>query len=145
MLAAVNTPPAHLSIDYYDLCRRLGTCLPGSTDFEINETALTILQRVTELDTFLDCLKSLGFPFEWDDLGRDEELQKFFQTHSTRETKKELEEAIGDAVRIRHKIAHSGQSLDEITSEIFSQQLKLLELTAHGIVKHLSANRAATA
>ena len=88
LLVAVNNPPSYISIDYYDLCRRLGTCVPESKVFKINDTALSIVKGVTELEEFLECLESLGFSFHWDDFGRDKELQKFFQTKKTRETQK---------------------------------------------------------
>ncbi|MGD0660321.1 MAG: HEPN domain-containing protein [Syntrophorhabdales bacterium] len=137
LLATVNSPPAHLSVDYYDLCRRLGTCLPDSKSVEINETALSFIRGVTEIETFVDCINALGYRLQLDDLSRDKELQKLLGTKKARETSKELRNSLREVVQNRHKIAHSGQSYAELTEAVFSSRLDLLELTAVSIVTHL--------
>lgn len=138
LLASVNNPPAHLNIDFYDLCRRLGTCLPGSTNIEINETAFSYVRGITEIEIFFDCIKAIGYSIEFDDFGRDSRLQKLLQTSGTRDTSKELKETLRAVLRNRHRIAHSGQSYAEITEDVFSFQLNLLELTAICITEHLN-------
>ncbi len=137
LLAAVHNPPAHLSIDYYDLCRRLGTCLPDSTKYEVNDAALSNVRGLVELDSFFECLNALGYSVHWDDLARNKELQKLLKTRNTRNTSKELKQAIHETVRNRHKIAHSGQSFADISEDIFVDKLMLLQMTANAIASHL--------
>jgi hypothetical protein len=138
LLAMVNSPPAHLSLDYYDLCRRIGTCLPSSTNIEMNDIAFGFIRGLTEIETFIDCIKEIGYQLELDDFGRNRELQNLLHTRKTRETSNELRRVIHEAVSNRHKIAHSGQSHAEISEEVFTYQLSLLELTAISIVIHLN-------
>ena len=138
LLATVHSPPAHISVNYFDICRRLGTCIPDSTAIEINDTALGFIRSVTDIDTFLDCIKGIGYKISLDDMGRDRNLQGFLKTSGTRETSKELKRALNDVVLNRHKIAHSGQSYAEITEDILFEHMKVLELTATAIIHHLT-------
>ena len=120
-----------------DLCRRLGTCLPDSANFEVNEQAIAMVPGLTGLETFFECLVSLGYQINWDDLGRIEAVQSCCGVKGARKASCELNTAISSVVRERNKIAHSGQSYAELTEERFEVSLILLETTAKAIVQHL--------
>jgi hypothetical protein len=140
LLVGLNNPPTHPPIDHFDLCRKLGTCLPESTQFELNETALSLVRDLTQLETFMECLGVFGFKLQWDDLGRERDVQQSLQTKHARETSKRLQEYLRDAVRMRNRIAHTGQAAADVGDDVLSEELAIFRATATAIAARLNAS-----
>jgi hypothetical protein len=139
ILANIHKPPAHLSLDYYEICRKIGTCFPDAVTFEINETAFSIINAITDLQNFFECIEVIGFTISWDDIGRDERLQQFFTLTGTRETQKEIHIYLDNAIRHRNRIAHTGQSVADITDDEIHECISFFELLSECIVVHLNS------
>lgn len=139
LLARRANPPQQLSgLDYFELCRRIGTCLPGSTTFEFNSQALCLLDDALSVDQYLETLRKFGYSASWDTLGAKEELRACFGTTGTRETRKALERFLADMVRQRNRIAHTGTSASEVSSEVLLEHLRVLGATARALAASLS-------
>ncbi len=127
LLRGATNPPAYPSLDYFELCRRLGTCLRGSDTCELNESAFAAVGGLLGMEPFFKSLDVLGWKMKWDDLCRHKDVQALLSTKGPREAGKRMKVEIQGAVRDRHGIAHSGQSFAELTDVVFAHKLKLFE------------------
>jgi len=141
LLSMVHRPPAHLGLNYYDICQRLGTCQQESIDFKVNEVAFSNVKGITELNNFLEHVSDLGVKIQWDDLGRTERLQGLFHTKRTCDASKELASAFVKITEKRNRIAHSGNTVSDVDDGIFLQDAKIIQLTAEVITEHFSSKR----
>jgi len=129
LLSLYENAPDHLSVNFSEVCRRLGTCMPESTDFELNTNALCFLKNIINLESFLEFLSKCCCQIDWDVLGRDAAIQKQLGTRGTRETAHQLKSYFKEMARMRNRIAHTGTPSD-VTPAILDSHLSILRATA---------------
>jgi len=114
----------------YEACKRLGTCIPESTNLQINESAIAIITKIADLEKFFECLSDIGFKTDWDVLGRDTNMRRCLKTVGQRDTEKELKEAIKTIRQNRNSIAHTGLTSSNISEALFAYHLEILQNVA---------------
>jgi hypothetical protein len=139
LLTMVHRPPAHLGLNFYDLCHCLGTCQQDSITFRVNEVAFANVKGITELESFFEHLTKLGFPVQWDDLGRREAVQSLLHTTRTCDTSKELTRFFTSATTIRNKVAHSGYTVADVDDEVLRRTSDVIRCVATAISEHLAS------
>lgn len=137
LLMRVENPSDHVPIDIFELCKNLGGCHPNSTDFKLNADAISLLNGVKEIDKYLDYLRLCGIKIDWDKLCQDKEIQKRFGTKATRETTKKSAEFLTNLVRIRNRIAHTGDSPADITFQQLSDTIAVIRAIKNAISANL--------
>ncbi len=139
LLTMVHRPPAHLGLNFFDLCHCLGTCQQDSSAFRVNEIAFASVKGITELESFFEHITGLGFPVQWDDLGRLSDVQALFHTTRTCDTSKELARFFVSATATRNKIAHSGHTVADVDDGVLSRTSDIIRRVATGITVHLAS------
>jgi hypothetical protein len=138
LLARRSNPPQQLiGLNFFDLCRRIGTCIPGGTKFEINAEALCLLDDSMALESFIETLNLFGYQLSFDTLGADPAIGTALRTAGTRETSKALVNFVKDMVRQRNRIAHTGTTSSEVTYEILTDHIRVLRTLAIAIAANL--------
>ena len=134
LLTMKEKPPQQLGrLDFFEVCRRIGTCLPGSTTFEFNSEALCLQGDLLELESFFDTLNKFGYTIGFDKLGADAGLRTCFGASNTRKTRKALEAYVEDMTRQRNRIAHTGTSASQVTPAVLAEHLVVLRSLAQAV------------
>ncbi|WP_027716711.1 HEPN domain-containing protein [Desulfuromonas sp. TF] len=133
LLTQKAKPPQQLqSLDFFQLCRNIGTCFPGSTSFELNPEAISVQSNLLDLESFIETLGKFGYRITWDILGGDQRVKDFMGIQGTREAGKLLRQFLADMVRNRNRVAHTGSASD-ITPDVLTEYLNRLRLLAQAI------------
>ncbi len=103
-------------INYDEISRKLGTCTPGNSNFELNISCFSLFignctsLRVAEL------LEEIGVPGDvWQELAKSRVLRAHFKSTQTNETQKLAIGALDEYVRIRNGIMHTGEAAKTVT------------------------------
>jgi hypothetical protein len=125
----------NLGIDFYSLARNASTSVPGSAKVVLNAAAFTIFMRGPSADGLKEGLSRIGMNLNWDDLGRNGEVQKAFKTRGTRETSKQVEEFLKSSARQRNNIVHRGVTMEAITESDLTNAIAVLRALATALVE----------
>lgn len=129
LLTQKANPPQQLrSVDFFQICRNIGTCIPGAKAFTLNPEALSIQSNLLDLEGFMETLKKFGYNINWDRLGADAELKKCMGLKRTRDAANLLKQYLAEMVRQRNRVAHTGSSSDITPAVLEDYLLRLLSL-----------------
>lgn len=133
LLTLKSNPPQQLrSLDFFQVCRNIGTCFPGTTSFTLNPEAISIQSSLLDLESFMDVLNKFQYKISWDILGADVEVKKCMGVKGTRDSAKSLKQSLTKMVRQRNRVAHTGSSSD-ITPGVLEEYLASLVALARAI------------
>jgi hypothetical protein len=124
----------NLAIDFYSLAKNASTSIPGSAKVILNAAAFTIFMRGPSADGLREGLARIGMNLNWDDLGRNSEVQKAFKTRGTRETSKQVEEFLKSSARRRNNIVHRGATIEAITESDLTNAVAALGALAAALI-----------
>jgi hypothetical protein len=137
LLSRLHDQPDYLHVDLFEVARRLGTCREDARDFELNEDAIIELAKLTNLEQLLDLIDQLGLKLSLDGVVTSGDLQALLGASGTRQTSKELQKTLREAVKTRNRIAHSGSVPADVTPESLITLIRFLRELADSIVKAL--------
>lgn len=133
LLAKRHKPPQQLKrIDLYDVCSKLGTCVPKSPSFCLNAEAIAVLKPQLDIDNYFSVLNKFKCGISWSKLGGAENIKKYFNVSRSCDAKKNLIAFYADMVRHRNRIAHTGASAD-IEEQRLVDHIELLSIFAEEI------------
>lgn len=121
ILAAIDAPRDHLTLDIESLISNLATCKRGSASFRLNAQAFSATITGASplvIDKALQCVDVSSC---WDGVGGNASLAKLLQTRGARATGESARERLKELWRWRNHLAHGG---DE---EIALTELQLRE------------------
>jgi len=132
LLRKIDSPPDYIAYNEMDLCRRLGTCVPGSKQIELNGDAFAEIDGLLKLENFLERAALLGKRINWDELGKNSLVKKAMgmEKDGTRAVANALVHELEDIARFRNRIAHTGGNAADVTSQIISDHTTLLSALA---------------
>jgi hypothetical protein len=134
-LQTIFEPPDHLNFDYEMLGAKLGGCVKGSKAFELNADAFTIYVSSIAPPHLEEVLKRIGLELNWDHIGQDNDLQKFFDEKGAHSTGKAVQHFLAEVIRKRNKIAHSGSGGVAISDSEFTQTIKFFRFFSEALSK----------
>jgi len=114
----------------YEACKKLGTCVPGSENIDINEDVIALLTRISDLEKFFECLSDIGFKTSWVMFGQDSNLKRHLNTSGSRETEKVLKGILKIIRQNRNSIAHTGLTSSNISESLFYDHIEILRCVA---------------
>lgn len=133
LLARKAKPPQQLrALDFFQVCRNIGTCIPGAANFTLNTEAISIQDSLLDLESFMDTLQKFGYKITWDTLGENSEIKKCLGVTRTRDSANQLRKILAEMVKQRNRVAHTGSSSD-ITPAVLDEYLSRLLLLARTI------------
>ena len=86
-------------------------------------------------DGLSEGLRRIGIDLKWDDLGRSVDVQKALRTSGTRETAKQVQNFLKDAIRRRHNIVHKSDSAEQLTEAQVSDAIATFRALAKSLVE----------
>ena len=121
ILAAIDSPRDHLTLDIEALVSNLATCKRGSASFRLNAQAFAAAITGASPVVIDKALQSVDVSGCWDGVGGNASLAKLLQTKGARATGERARERLKELWRWRNHLAHGG---DE---EIALTELQLRE------------------
>jgi hypothetical protein len=136
LLTMKHRPPQQLvGLNFFEVCRKIGTCQPGATAFEFNAEALCLHGDLLGLESFYETLGKFGYSYGLTKLASDPGLRTCFDTSTAPATRKALDQFLGDMTRQRNRIAHTGTTNSQVTIATLTEHLKVLGVLAKAIAK----------
>ncbi len=128
LLRRIDSPPDYLNLNENELCRRLGTCVPGVKKVELNAEALAEIEGILKLENFLERASALGKPVSWGYLIKQQGVKDalYLKKENAKAVEKALQDELVSIARYRNRIAHLGGSAADVTSQIVSDHKMLL-------------------
>jgi len=117
-IATVAEPPAEIAYDYDLLCKNIGTCRKDGGALVLNADAFSVGLSTISRQRIDGTLSKIGLAIDWDYFGREEAFVTHFSTRGVRKTADEVDSYLGEFVKIRNMIAHSGQGVRTSESQI---------------------------
>jgi hypothetical protein len=135
LLRRMDDPPDYFQFNEDDLCRGIGSCVPGSKAIELNPHALSEVESLIKMKNFIDRVSVLGMKIGWDELAKQPEVKSAMKMskESTREVAKSIESRLKLIARYRNRIAHTGGHAADITLEILRDDSDVLAALAEAI------------
>lgn len=136
LLRRIDTPPDYLTLNVDDLCRGLGSCVPGSDHVLLNPDAFADLESLVLLDTFAERVAIFGHNLTFDALGKDASIRdalKLTSRAGAREVGKALQTELSVMRRNRNRIAHTGGNAADVTTELLASHRALVQAVAGAI------------
>ena len=135
LLKRMDSPPDYLKFDESDLCRQLGTCVPGSAAVKLNGIALAEMDGLLKLTSFMERFEMMGKPITWDDLGRQQAVKVALrmEAQKPRAVGGQLEIELATIARYRNRIAHTGGHAADVTLQLADEHRAVLSAVATAI------------
>lgn len=137
LMSRVLDPPHHLAkLDYYQICRRLGGCYPGSKSFELVTESLCLDSNIVELGIFFETAQAFDLELDWNVLGGFAPISTALNlTGSAERIGKSLREYIFEMRRIRNRLSHAGTVASDLTFVELKEQTAVLRGVAAALCK----------
>lgn len=136
LLRRIDSPPDYLTLNVEDLCRGLGSCVPGSDRVLLNPDAFADVEGLILLDTFSERVAIFGIDVKLDVLGRDAAIRDALNLPprtGAREVGKALRTELTEMRRNRNRIAHTGGNAADVTTELLAFHRALVQVVAGAI------------
>ncbi|KAE9647883.1 hypothetical protein EJA70_04170 [Pseudomonas sp. PB103] len=129
LLRRVDSPPDYMSINFEDLCRSIGSCVPDSSRLHLSVEALAHIESPIKLENFLARMSDLGVVMNWDKLGSCPKVKVALglqEKVGTRDVANTVQEELLRIARFRNRIAHTGGHAADVSPQIISADAKIL-------------------
>lgn len=135
LLRRIDSPPDYLTLNVEDLCRGLGSCVPGSSAVNLNPEAFADVESLIKLDSFIERMVILGKDISFDVLGKEPSLMGALKLSkgNARHVSKALSSELETMKRYRNRIAHTGGNAADVTTELVTDHRTLLQALASAI------------
>lgn len=127
LLATIHQPLDYYNINYYELCRIIGTSYPGSEKVRLNPSVFSFNAGSMTVGNLEQLFGRVRININWDQFGRDRSLGQLMESTSTRETSKKVKEFLEAMVRLRNRIAHTGATISEVDLPILERQCSFIK------------------
>lgn len=109
-LASLHNPPIESTYNYEKMCQNLGNCYSGTTSLTLNEDVFHSKLPGMNKESLDKAFERINVTLEWDDIGKNANLQAVLQLEGARDTAKGAGEWLDDFAVQRNRIAHTGVS-----------------------------------
>lgn len=135
LLRRIDSPPDYLALNIEELCRGLGSCVPGSNIITLNPEAFADIESLIKLETFIERMAILGKQVGFDALGAEPLVMSALKVSKggARAASKLLTGELDTMKRYRNRIAHTGGNAADVTNEILTDHRTLLQALATAI------------
>lgn len=135
LLKRMDSPPDYLALNVDDLCRGLGSCVPGSTAVLLSAEAFSEVDGLIRLDKFFERLEVLGKLIDFEKLAKHQLIMDAVKLPKgkPRQVSKAIQDELKKISRIRNRIAHVGGSAADVTSQVLRDHRNLLKELAAAI------------
>jgi hypothetical protein len=121
VLANIDAPREHITIDIESMISNLASCKRGNSAFRLNVQAFSTTVTGVSPGVVEEALKAAGVPEWWDGVGGSAKLAGLLGTRGPRDTGNRARERLKELCRWRNHLAHGG---DE---EVALSEAQLLE------------------
>lgn len=136
LLRRIDSPPDYLTLNVDDLCRGLGSCVPGSDRVLLNSDAFADVDSLVLLETFAERVAIFGLDVGFDVLGKHAAIRDALNLPSrvgAREVGKALQKELSTMRRNRNRIAHTGGNAADVTTEVLALHRALVQAVSEAI------------
>lgn len=135
LLNRIDSPPDYLKLDEVELCRQIGSWVPGSKVCTLNGDALAEVGALLKLENFIERVVLLGRQIDKDFLGGQQVLKDALKMPKgkPREVGNELLKVLEEVAKCRNRIAHTGGHAADVTLELAQEHRIVLSATATAI------------
>lgn len=130
---------AHLKFDYYALSANIGTCVPGSKEFQLNTDAFSAEITTPNSEGLGRALERIGVAGYWDVIARHRNVQLSLGTAGVRETHKTARDFLDAFVSRRNVIVHAGRGTTAVLESDVAQALEFLDAFCEALSEAVSA------
>jgi len=123
VLAAIDAPRDHLSMDIESLIANLASCKRGSGSFRLNPQAFSAIVTGASPMVIEKALRSVDVSDWWDGVGGNAPLAKLLQTKGARATGDRAHERLKEIWRWRNHLAHGGDEEIALTESQLSEAI----------------------
>ena len=138
-LSKVYEAPTHERIDVDQVFRTLSGCVNGSKTFELNDYVFAFYLPNIDSNSLAKCFLRIGLKLDWDEVGKNTDLQQLFGETSTRKTGKASSKFLDKCANERNAVAHRGDGSATIQLEDLSKQLTFFRYLSSSISKLVDA------
>lgn len=143
VLAAVDAPRDHLTLDIEALISNLASCKRGSASFRLNSQAFSATVTGASPPVLEKALQYVEVPGCWDGVGASAALANLLQTKGARATGEAARERLKELWRWRNHLAHGGDEEIALTERQLREAVDFIQFfgaALDGVVqKRLSA------
>jgi len=134
-LATILQPPDHFPVNYESLCVNIGSCRDGATTFALNADAFALHYSNITSSQLEKILKRIGIQLDWDDLGRIDSVQLFFDLEGkTRLAADETKDFLNKFSRTRNQISHNGAGGIVVAKQNMDQTVAFVSVFSRALV-----------
>lgn len=129
MLRRMDSPPDYLAIDFWEMCRQLGSCHPHTDAIILNSLALADVESLIKLEKFIERAEAFGVDLSFDLLGKSDSMCAALDLKKSkpRENAKQIRAAAAEIARLRNRIAHMGVNASDVTEAVFLRDVGVLK------------------
>jgi hypothetical protein len=109
LLAGIDSPSDHLSVDFTELIRNLASCTNDDGAFLLNADAFSATVSVPTPRVLDKTFSQIGVN-DWKACGGDDELKAALGTTKPKDTAKKAESRLTELCRWRNQLAHGGDA-----------------------------------
>ena len=117
----------HVKLDYYRMSADIGSCVPGSSKFQLNAEAFALDITTPTADGLDRALERLGVHDYWDDIGRNRAIQRSLKAGGVREANRLARDFLNRFIERRNTIVHAGHGAVTIVEADIKDALGFFE------------------
>lgn len=135
LLRRLDSPPEYLSITTEDLCKAIGSCVPGSAAVKLCQEALGDVDSLLKLENFLARMTALGRQASFDSLAKVPAVAASLKLpgSNTRTLAKALQNSVESISKNRNRIAHMGGTAADVNASLLIDDRTVLRALAMAI------------
>jgi hypothetical protein len=133
LLADIDSPLDHLSVDPTLLIQNLASCIDGGDSFSLNPEAFSATVAVPTPAVLDRTLSNIGVRDWWDSCGANADLRQVLGTKKSRETAKEARSRLTELCRWRNHLAHGGDGETALSEAQLRDALKFVAVFAESL------------
>lgn len=107
--------------DYIDLCKKIGTCVSGSSQYALNSGPLAAHDRNLNVGELSGLFKRVGIENLWDKVGASAPIQQYFGTTESAAAKKAASAKLAEFILLRNQVAHNGRGESSVAPDAIVQ------------------------
>lgn len=137
ILSNFYNPPQQINIDFYSICRNIGSCFPDTKSYTLNTEIALFIKQILELESFFEFCTNCNYNISFDIISNDTTLRNVFGTTKVRETSNTIKDYLKETLKNRNRIAHTGQSASDISNKDLRNAAEKFKILAKAIVLNL--------
>ncbi|MBB5033407.1 HEPN domain-containing protein [Prosthecobacter vanneervenii] len=138
-LCSFKEPPDHLSIDTQKLSAQLASCNLGASTFTLNAEAFAMFITNLTPAHLSEVFRSIGITLDWDYFGRIKTFEAMFGTKGPRATGTAASNKLGELIRIRNRISHTGENSSGVDENTVNSYVAFFRIFSPNLIDLVEA------